>query len=146
MKTYVVRFGSEAGRTPEQDEQLRAIVSNGGTDESDPNDPSKSPYLDVKTADELNAALASISDRLATCSFKLGDLPTDVDKAKANLYLNGEVVPFDAAAGKQSGWNWADTEQTTMELYGDSCEAFKTNRRTSVVVEFGCMVIPVVLL
>jgi hypothetical protein len=146
VKTYVVRFGSEAGRTPEQDEQLRAIVSNGGTDESDPNDPSKSPYLDVKTADELNAALAAIADRLATCSFTLGDLPTDVDKAKANLYLNGEVVPFDAAASKQSGWNWADTEQTTMELYGDSCEAFKTNRRTSVVVEFGCMVIPVELI
>ena len=146
IKTYVIRYGSEAGRTPEGDEQLRAIVSNGGTDESSPSDPSKQPYVDARDETQLNAALTSISDRLATCSFTMGNLPTDVDKAKANLYLNGEVIPFDAMGTKQKGWSWVDAEKTTAELYGDSCTAFKTNRRTSVVVEFGCVQIPVVLL
>jgi hypothetical protein len=73
-------------------------------------------------------------------------VPTDADKARANLYLNGEIIRFDATGSKQDGWNWADAEKTTAELYGASCTAFKTNRRTSVVVEFGCMQIPVVLL
>jgi hypothetical protein len=121
-------------------------VSNGGTDDSDPSKPSKLPYIDAMDQSQLNAALASISDRLATCSFTLGNLPTDADKTKANRYLNGEVIRFDASGSKQDGWNWADAEKTKAELYGASCTAFKTNRRTSVVVEFGCMQIPVVLL
>jgi hypothetical protein len=146
IKTFAVRFGSEDGRTPENEAQLRAVVSNGGTDESDPNDPSKRPYIDAKDQAQLNAALGSISDRLATCSFTLGNLPTDADKSKANLYLNGEVIPFDATGSKKDGWNWIDAEKTAAELYGDACTAFKTNRRTSVVVEIGCMQIPVVLL
>jgi hypothetical protein len=146
VKTYVIRYGSEEGRTPENDAQLRAIVSNGGTDESDPSNPMKQPYIDAMDESQLNAALASISDRLATCSFTLGNVPTDADKARANLYLNGEIIRFDATGSKQDGWNWADAEKTTAELYGASCTAFKTNRRTSVVVEFGCMQIPVVLL
>jgi len=146
VKTYVVRYGSEAGRTSEQDEQLRAIVQNGGTATSDPANPAHKPFIDAKDETELNAALASISDRLATCTFTLGGLPSDADKAKANLYLNGEVIPFDKLGDKQSGWAWVDAEQTAAELYGDSCSAFKTNRRTSVVVEFGCAPIEVELL
>jgi hypothetical protein len=136
VKTYAVRYGSEEGRTPEQDEQLRAIVKNGGT----------ADFIDAETDAQLNSALASISDRLATCAITIGGLPTDVDKTKANLYLNGEVIPFDTMGAKQKGWAWVDADKNTAELYGDSCTAFKTNRRTSVVVEFGCMQVPVVLL
>ena len=136
VKTYAVRYGSEAGRTPEGEEQLRAIVMNGGTAVTDPMNPTRKPYLDAKNADELVAGLAAISDRLATCTFALTGLPKEKDNA--NLFLNGETIPFDKMAKKQDGWNWVDADRTTIELYGDSCTAFKTNRRTSVVVEFGC--------
>ncbi|MET0387330.1 MAG: hypothetical protein ABW321_15285, partial [Polyangiales bacterium] len=138
VKTYAVRYGSEAGRTMAGEEQLRAIVNNGGTATTDPSDPSAKPYLDVTTPEELAAALASISDRLATCTFTLTGLPADDEKDNANLFLNGETLPFDKAGAKQDGWNWVDPQRTTIELYGPSCNAFKTNRRTSVVVEFGC--------
>lgn len=83
IKTYVVRYGSEAGRTPEGEEQLSALVTSGGTAVVDPMNPSASP------------------------------------------------------------WNWVDAERTTVELYGQSCTAFKTNRRTSIVVEFGCPAVTV---
>jgi hypothetical protein len=136
VKTYAVRYGSEAGRTPEGEEQLRAIVTNGGTAVTDPASPNCKPYLDATSADELVAGLASISDRLATCMFTLTGLPKEKDNA--NLFLNGETIAFDKKGMKQDGWNWVDSERTTIELYGDSCTAFKTNRRTSVVVEFGC--------
>jgi hypothetical protein len=139
VKTYAVRYGSEAGRTPQGEEQLRALVTGGGTAVVDPSNPSAKPYVDATTPDELSEALADISDRLATCSFTLEGLPTsDAEKDAANLYLNGEVIPFDAMATKLDGWNWVDPARTTVELYGPSCEAFKTNRRTSIVVEFGC--------
>ncbi|HKP63829.1 MAG TPA: vWA domain-containing protein [Polyangiales bacterium] len=143
VKTYAVRYGSEAGRTPEGEAQLRAIVNNGGTAVVDPANPNRKPYLDATTPDELIAGLAAISDRLATCTFTLTGLP-EMGRDNANLFLNGEALPFDKMSLKQNGWNWADAARTTIELYGDSCTAFKTNRRTSVVVEFGCP--PVVLL
>jgi hypothetical protein len=69
----------------------------------------------------LNAALASISDTLATCSFGLEGLPDDAE---------------DHAA--KDGWDWMDKAQTSIELFGDARQAFKTNRKTSVIVEFGC--------
>jgi hypothetical protein len=144
VKTYVVRYGSVNGNTPEQEEQLRAIVTNGDTATSDPADPGKKPYVDAKTEAELTQALAGISDTLATCSFTLGNLPPNADKANANIYLNGEVIPFDSANAKANGWGWLDAEKTSVQMYGEWCKAFKTNRKTSVVVEFGCA--PVVLL
>jgi hypothetical protein len=144
VKTYAVRFGSAAGKSPEQDEQLLAIVKEGGTDRSDPADPSRAPYVDAKSDAELSAALSEISDTLATCAFGLGELPANADKANANLYLNGEVIPFDSAQSQSNGWSWGDAAKTSVQLYGDSCKAFKTQRRTSVVVEFGCA--PITLL
>jgi hypothetical protein len=143
VKTYAVRYGSEAGRTPEGEAQLRAIVNNGGTAVMDPADPNRTPYLDATSPDELVTGLAAIADRLATCTFALTGLP-DEGRDNANLFLNGEALPFDKPGAKLDGWNWVDPARTTIELYGESCTAFKTNRRTSVVVEFGCP--PVVLL
>jgi len=144
IKTYVVRYGSMEGRTPEQDAQLRAVVANSGTATSDPTDMSQVPYIDAKNESEFVQALAAISDQLATCSFTLGNLPTDVDKTNTNLYLNGEVIAFDSAGTQQDGWTWVDAGRTSVQLHGKACTAFKTNRRTSVVVEFGCK--PVILL
>ncbi|MFM2416913.1 MAG: hypothetical protein RL385_1636 [Pseudomonadota bacterium] len=138
IRTHVVRYGSESGRTPAQEEQLRAIVEAGGTALPDPARPSAPPYVDARSVDELNAALSAIADRLATCSFGLSGLPEDADRDRANLYLNGEVIPFDATGMKRDGWAYTDAEKSTVELYGASCKAFKENRRTSIVVELGC--------
>jgi hypothetical protein len=143
VKTYVVRYGS-ANNNPDQDAQLRAVAEAGGTAIVDPANPSKLPYVDAKTNEELTQALAGISDSLATCSFALGGLPNNADKANANIYLNGEAIPFDSKDAKANGWGWADAEKTSVQMYGEWCKAFKTNRKTSVVVEFGCM--PLILL
>jgi hypothetical protein len=138
VKTFAVRYGSEAGRTPAGEEQLRAIVENGGTALVDPNDPMKKPYVDADNEQELAAELASISDRLASCSFGISGVPATANKDATNLYLNGDTIPFDKDVTKADGWNWVDPERTAIELFGPACTGFKTNRRTSIVVEFGC--------
>lgn len=138
VKSYVVRYGAPDGNTPEQEAQLRAIVEKGGTALSDPADPSKKPYIDAVTDTDLTAAMSQISNSLATCSFTLGGLSDDADKEAVNLYLNGEIVPFDKQTTEQDGWGWLDPEQTTIQLYGPACDEFKNNRKTSVIVEFGC--------
>jgi hypothetical protein len=135
IKTYVVRFGNPTGKTPEQEQQLGAIVTKGGTASSEPNKP---PYIDAVDATALDAALAKVSDHLATCSFAVEGIAPSVDKSKANLYLNGELIRFDQGGQAADGWGWANAEKTAIELYGNACNAFKTNRKTSVGVEFGC--------
>jgi hypothetical protein len=138
IKTYVVRFGRADTKTPEQEAQLRAIVMNGGTALSDPADMSKTPYIDALDATALDAALAKVSDQLASCSFEVKGVDAKADKSKANLYLNGELIPFNQSGNASDGWSWANPEKTSIDLHGGACSAFKTNRKTSVSVEFGC--------
>jgi hypothetical protein len=143
VQTYVVRYGLPSDKTPENEAQLRAIVENGGTDLS-AGDPEKLPYVDAKDDAELNQALARISDSLASCSFGVEGFSEDADKANANLYLNGQGIPFDREHAAQEGWDWTDANQNAIQLFGEACNAFKNNRRTSVIVELGCA--PIVLL
>ncbi len=143
VQTHVVRYGLPDDKTPENEAQLRAIVTNGGTDLS-AGDPSKPPYVDAKNDAELNAALANISDTLATCSFGVEGLSEDADKANVNLYLNGQGIPYDHEHAGVEGWDWTDAQQEAIQLFGEACKSFKNNRRTSVIVELGCA--PIVLL
>jgi hypothetical protein len=81
IKTYVVRFGRADEKTPEQEAQLRAIAAHGGTALSDPSDMSKTPYIDAVDATALDAALAKVSDQLATCSFEVKGVDAKADKS-----------------------------------------------------------------
>lgn len=141
IKSYVVRFGSTDEFTENDDQILNAIVDNGGTAVMDPTNPNAPRYYPAPDEAKLNEVLANISQGLSTCSFTLGEL-TDpyLDKSKVNLYLNGQVVPFE----QTQGWGWANAAQTEIQMYGQACTDFKTNRTTSLVVEFGCD--PIVIL
>lgn len=134
VRTFAIRYGSADGETPDQAEQLNAIATAGGTALTS----GSVKYIDAKSPDELGAALAGISDQLASCAFTLGMVDPSVDKDRTNLFLDGEQIGFDATNTKLDGWGWVDAEQTTVELYGAACTTFKTARNTNVVVEFGC--------
>lgn len=137
IKTFAVRYGSVDGETPAAAEQLNAVSMNGGTAPSSTT--SGVAYIDAKTPDELGIALTSISDKLATCAFTLDALSMNADRSRASLFLDGEQIAFDALGSRQDGWAWMDQSQTAIELYGEACENFKSNRHTNIVVEFGCM-------
>jgi hypothetical protein len=139
VKVYAVRFGPKDATLPEQDAQLRAIVTNGGTATMDPADPSKPPYLDAPDQKDLDAVLTTVSEQLATCDFTVSSADMKADKSKVNLYINGEAIAFDSMNAKSDGWGWLDAEKTTITMYGNACKRFKNSRSTSVVVEFGCM-------
>lgn len=138
IKTYVIRFGTRDGASDLDDELLRAIVENGGTAVVDPQNPDAPPFYEAPDEATLNDVLAGISESLATCSFKIEDVEDDVDKEQVNLYLNGELIPYDAADEKREGWGFVDAEKTEISMYGEACTAFKNNRATSIVIEFGC--------
>jgi hypothetical protein len=138
IRVFAVRFGDKGLDFADQDAQLRAIVREGGTATGDPNDPNNTPYLEAPDADALNVALGSIAQELASCTLELGTVEADADKTRVNLYLDGDVVPFDKQGAKQAGWGWSDAAQTELELYGDTCTRYKTSRATSIVIEVGC--------
>jgi hypothetical protein len=133
VKTFAIRYGSKDGETPDQAAQLAAIAQNGGTALAGP-----VAYIDAKSPEELGAALAGISDQLASCSFTMSNVAAGVDKNRTNLFLDGEQIGFDIMGAKQDGWGWVDTTQTSIELYGKACTLFKTSRHTNILVEFGC--------
>lgn len=137
VRSFAIRYGSADGETADAAEQLNAVTINGGTEPA--NHADGPAYIDAKTPEEFESALTSISDQLATCAFQLGDVGPDVDRDRASLFLDGEQIAFDAMATKQDGWSWADPGQSSIELYGEACSNFKSNRHTSIVVEFGCM-------
>lgn len=143
VKTYVVRFGLPR-EEPELERQLRAIVEAAGTAELDPANENARPYVDAIDEEQLNAALARVSDRLASCSFELGALDVDADPSRANLYMNGVVVPRDTAGTRAEGWSFRAADAKVIDLYGKACAAFKTNRKTSIHLEFGCAVVTVI--
>jgi hypothetical protein len=145
VKVYAVRFGPKTAMNfADQDAQLRAIVTNGGTATGDPNDPNNVPYLDAPDQTQLNMVLANVSEQLSTCDFVVSSNDKNADKSKVNLYINGEAIPFDQMKKKEDGWGWLDAGQTTITMYGNACKRFKNSRSTSIVVEFGCN--PIVLL
>jgi hypothetical protein len=139
VKVYAIRYGSADSESPEQAEQLNAIAMNGGTAQT----VGSTTYIDAKTPEDLTSALAVISDKLATCSFALSGLAPDVDKDRTSLFLNGQQIGFDALGTRADGWNWLDAERTTVELYGEACNAFKASRRARLALEFGCQPVAV---
>jgi hypothetical protein len=138
IKVFAIRFGPKDASFTEQDEQLRAIVTNGGTAIMDPMHPDAPPYLDAPDEATLNTVLQSVSESLAACAFDLGDVPKDADKEKVNLYINGTAVPRDTSGEKKDGWAFSNPEATSIEMFGPACTEFKNSRATSLVVEFGC--------
>lgn len=144
IKTYAIRFGPKFEDFPQQDAQLRAIVTNGGTALGG-GDPNAVPYLEAPDEAMLNAVLSSVSEQLASCEFAVATDHKDADKDNVNLYIDGEVIPFDGMGAKQNGWGWLDAERTAITMYGESCTRFKNSRSTSIVVEFGCTPVVVVL-
>lgn len=139
VTVHVIKLGS--ANILEEDAQLRAIAENGGAPQM-----GGVPYLEAPTADELNAVLAKLSDELASCQLELGPHPQGADTEKVNLFIDGEQIPFDAQNAKLGGWGWADDARQTMLMYGDACARFKMSRATNIVVEYGCVPPPVVIL
>ena len=102
--TYVVRFGKPENKTPELEEQLKAIAVNGGTATMDPKQP-EPPSLYRCQGRDLARCGPRCSSRIVSrpAPSPVAGLPADADKNLANLYLNGELIPFDKAR-RQGRW------------------------------------------
>ena len=75
-------------------------------------------HYNVQSAGELRAALRSIGESIAKCTYLTPSAPTDPDAIRVEV--NGLPVARDPA--HLSGWDWVDQAYGTLAFFGAPCE------------------------
>jgi Mg-chelatase subunit ChlD len=113
---YVVGIGPEQALM-----SLEMLSQAGGTGH----------YLPATSPDELTAALTSIADTVASCTFKLS-VPAP--------FLGSVTVALDQvvlAKDDVNGWGFAG-DSRTIEVHGDACTKLKTSPTSTLAVRVDC--------
>ena len=110
---YVIGIGPSVGN-------LDNFAQAGGTGK----------YYPATSAQELSAALASISKAVASCSFSLLSTPPDIDNIA--VYLDKSLIPKDSANGWSLGAN-----DLSIVINGSYCDKLISGA-AAVQVLFGC--------
>jgi hypothetical protein len=84
----------------------------------------------------VSAITTTVSDRSCTIG-----IPTIPQARTANdaidLFLDGALVPRDT--GHAEGWDYLDTQETTIQLYGPVCLNWLENVMSTLVIAFRCV-------
>jgi hypothetical protein len=124
VPTFVIGFG--AGIDPNQ---MNIFADAGGVPNNDPT----TRYYKADDQASLDAALATIGGKVASCSFTLQGTPPD--PSKLYVFFDGVGVPRDP--NHQSGWDY-DPATNTITFYGQQCQDLKDGKIGKVDVVFGC--------
>ena len=89
--------------------------------------------------DQLVADLIAITTGITTCVFNLTAVPPDPNNVR--VLLDGEKVDRDMT--RTNGWEYQDTGQTIIEVYGDACNDIKGSAAANVQIVIGCPTIDV---
>ncbi len=123
VRTFAVGFGSNADAT-----ELNSIATEGGT--ALPGDPM---YYQADNANELSAALASISGTASSCIYDLSAVPPNPDLLF--VYFGGLAIARDVS--RTSGWDF-HPGSNQIELYGDACTQVQSGQTSDVTISYGC--------
>ena len=115
---YVIGIGPSVGN-------LNEFAAAGGTGQ----------YYPATSPDELTAAFAAISTRVATCILNLSVTPPDANNVA--VYFNKSLVAKDDV----NGWSFANNQQV-VQFNGNACEELKLSTAMTVTVLFGCPGMP----
>ena len=74
-------------------------------------------HYNVQSENELTAALETIRDSVAKCTYLTPSAPNDPDKI--TVEIDGVFVPRDQT--KTHGWDWVDQSFGALAFFGDSC-------------------------
>ena len=131
VPTFVVGFGSGIDPT-----QMNVFADAGGVPNVDPNDPN-TRYYKADNQASLDAALATIGGKVASCSFTLNGVPPDPNKLF--VFFDGTSLPRDPS--HQNGWDY-DAGSNSITFYGQDCQDLKDGKIGKVDVVFGCNRVP----
>ena len=110
IPTYVIGIESEADAQFES--VLDAMAIAGGRPQ-----PGPIPYYQARSSADLNAAVTSIRNSVASCTY----LTTSVPDSGGSIIvtLDGVTLPFDPT--HTNGWDWSDKANGEILLSGSAC-------------------------
>jgi hypothetical protein len=119
IKTYVIGIGPSSGN-------LDAFAAAGGT----------SNYYPATSPDALTTAFSTIAGTVASCVFKMADVPPD--PTNLGVYLDSTTrVPRDPSTGFSLA-----ADNVTVTLNGSYCDGIKDGTYKVLQVFFGCAGVP----
>ena len=86
-------------------------------------------HYNVQTSADLTAALGSISDSIAKCTYLTPSAPTDPNAI--NVEINGTTIARDPT--HTNGWDWVDQAFGTLAFFGPACAVASGGGTTSQV-------------
>ena len=104
---------------------LDQMAEVGGTAQS-----GEPKYYRVDDVALISQVFAAIAAEAISCKFVLSSPPDD--PAMTNVYLDGQLLPYDPV----NGWSWLGSD--TVLLNGEACQRLKSGGATSVQVVTGC--------
>lgn len=122
IPVYVIGIGST--ERPEFLKVLDDMAVAGGRPR-----PTAPFHYNVQTSADLTAALGSISDSIAKCTYLTPSAPTDPNAI--DVEINGKTIARDPS--HTNGWDWVDQAFGTIAFFGAACTAASTAPTTSQV-------------
>jgi hypothetical protein len=112
---------------------LTLMANRGGL----PRAPLPPSYYSVDDASQL-ISLATTSVGGHTCSLLIPTVPqANTTNAAIDVFLDGALVPRDTQ--QLNGWDYTDSGETSIALYGDACVAWAGDQTGALVVAFRCV-------
>lgn len=125
-------------------ERLNAMAMAGGRprprESVNPLAPNTAFYL-ASTQAELTQALQAITGKLSSCIFTLNPPPPVPD----NIAVDFNGVRADRDPTRMNGWEYTNSEHSSLEVYGMWCERIQNAAMEQVEIKYGCPNVPIPL-
>jgi len=134
IPTFVVGIATSGMGTA--DTTLSSMATAGGYPKA-----GSQAYYSVSTASEFTTVLNSLIQVAGTCTFAVGNPPTNdgtTSRDRIDLYGDGNFIPKDTSHA--NGWDYTDTTMTSVVVYGATCDKIKTGAIQSVSIKFQCII------
>ncbi len=132
--TFVVGVGGTAATV--QDLVLNQLALAGLEPRSPLGGP---PYYYLATDGvSLNLALQTVTGRVLGCLLPLSAPPPAPDNV--TIRVDGQVIAHDPS--HTSGWDYTDSRDVAVQLYGAPCDGFRQGTVGSVQIDLGCSPLP----
>jgi hypothetical protein len=101
---------------------------------------SSGAYFNASSADDIRAALRSVVDMTAGCTFAV-PLPPVSDgslyREAIGVAISGREIPRDLE--HTAGWDYANASHNSVQLFGQACELVKGNPSPPVTIIWRCL-------
>jgi hypothetical protein len=127
IKTFVIGLGADTQANPTL---LNDMAVAGGTARM-----TNPHYFQANNLADLQAAIASISGSVVSCTYRLDRAPPDTNQ----LYVtfDNTIIMNDP----QNGWTY-DPSGPSLIFHGSSCDQLRSGRVMQVHVQYGCPPVP----